>query len=193
MVSNVKPVRKHRKFTCKSAFCMCLGGDASVLSPLPLCATSPPRHFRSSQTLAAYSDFAPQEGARRHILRRFIVSCAPCCCEFSADRLPSEGLSQKHTYRAKNQARIRMDDRTWRYHITHQQKPSHEGEHGTEENTQVSQQPSKRRIPHISDIPCGPESSKPIAIRLVIPYWVCKLHTCLLQLVVPSKQHEYLG
>ena len=98
---NVKPVRKHRKFTCKSAFCMRLGGDASVLSPLPLCATSPPRHFRSSQTLAAYSDFAPQDAARRHILRRFIVSCAPCCCEFSADRLPSEGLSQKHTYRAK--------------------------------------------------------------------------------------------
>lgn len=117
--------------------------------------------------------------------RRVVVNFPPIDC-------PAKG-SRKSIHIEQKTKPESVWITTWRYHITHQQKPSHKGEHGTEENTEVSQQPSKRRIHHISDIPCGPESSKPIAIRLVIPYWVCKLHTCLLQLVVPSKQHEYLG
>lgn len=42
---NAKAEKKHSVFTLLSASWWCLGGDASVLSPLPLCATSPPRRF----------------------------------------------------------------------------------------------------------------------------------------------------
>lgn len=42
---NAKTTQKHSSFTLAGALLQRLGGVASVLSPLPLCATSPPRLY----------------------------------------------------------------------------------------------------------------------------------------------------